>query len=106
MARAHAHRDRVARRENCMTASTAADIRGRLVQMLRRDLIGPGLQDHDLHRERLPERPSGWYVTGFLAPLPQSGQSEDEELPEEGDPMFGDDAGGDADAGPARAADD
>lgn len=90
-----------------MTGPTSADaVRARLVDTLRRDLVGPGPEDLDLQRERLPERPSGWYVTGFLAPLPEASQPADEELPEEGDPMFGDDAGGDAEAGPARAADD
>lgn len=94
-----------------MTAPTSTDIRARLVETLRRDLIGPGPQDIDLARERLKEKPSGWYVTGYLAPVPEpSGPSaeipEEGELFEEGDPLVGDDLGGDAEAGPARAADD
>ena len=94
-----------------MTAPTSTDIRARLVDTLRRDLIGPGPQDADLARERLKEKPSGWYVTGYLAPLPEpSGPSaeipEEGELFEEGDPLVGDDHGGDIEAGPARAADD
>jgi hypothetical protein len=94
-----------------MTAPTSTDIRARLVETLRRDLIGPGPQDADLARERLKEKPSGWYVTGYLAPVPEpSGPSaeipEEGELFEEGDPLVGDDLGGDTEAGPARAADD
>ena len=97
-----------------MMVPTSTDIRARLVELvetLRRDLIGPGPQDADLARERLKEKPSGWYVTGYLAPLPEpSGPSadipEDDDLFEEGDPLVGDDLGADSDAGPARAADD
>jgi hypothetical protein len=94
-----------------MTAPTSTAVRARLVETLRRDLIGPGPQDSDLARERLKEKPSGWYVTGFLAPVPEpSGPStqikEEDDLFEEGDPLVGNDLGADADAGPARAADD
>jgi hypothetical protein len=50
-----------------MTAS--AEVRPRLVDLLRRDLIGPHSDlDPDLARERLPERPSRWYVGGFIVP--------------------------------------
>lgn len=54
-----------------MTVPASTDIRARLVETLRRDLIGPGPQDADLARERLKEKPSGWYVTGYLAPVPE-----------------------------------
>jgi hypothetical protein len=89
-----------------MTSVTSVEVRDQLVQTLRRDVIGPGPDDIDLQRERLDDKPSGWYVTGFLAPLPEPGRDEQEELGEEGDPYFGDDIGGDAETGPARAADD
>ena len=89
-----------------MTSPTSAQIRERLVHTLRRDLIGPGPEDEDLQRERLNDKPSGWYVTGFLAPVPPTGEATDEELEEEGNPIFGDDDSGDAETGPARAADD
>jgi hypothetical protein len=49
-----------------MTSST--DIRARIVELFRRDLIGPGPGDSDLATERLNENPSRWYLTGFLAP--------------------------------------
>ena len=53
----------------------AEAVRGRLVDVLRRDLIGPGPEDADLHREVLAENPSRWYLTGFLAPSPEAGPS-------------------------------
>ena len=45
------------------------EVRERLVEALRLDLVGPGA-DHELAEERLPgwERPSKWYLTGFLIP--------------------------------------
>ena len=89
-----------------MTSVTSVEVRDHIVQTLRRDLIGPGPDDVDLQRERLDDKPSGWYVTGFLAPLPAQGRDTQEEPEEEGDPYFGDDMGGDAETGPARAADD
>lgn len=94
-----------------MTGPTSTNIRTSLVETLRCDLIGPGPQDADLARERLKERPSGWYVTGFLAPVPEP-DGPAAEVPQEdalldvGDPLVGDDLGADSDAGPARAADD
>ena len=46
----------------------SVDIRSAIVDVFRRDLVGPGPQDADLARERLNENPSRWYLTGFLAP--------------------------------------
>ena len=86
-----------------MTDSTS--VRARLVDMLRRDLIGPGPEDADLREERLKENRSRWYLTGFLAPAPE-GAGEADVPDEEGDPLFGDDAGADPETGRARAADD
>ena len=48
--------------------TSSVDIRARLVDLFRRDLIGPGPQDPDIAAERLNESPSRWYLTGFLAP--------------------------------------
>lgn len=61
--------------------TTSAEIRNRLVEVLRRDLIGPrpAPLDDDIARERLAEKPSRWYLTGFLAPS--------EEEPEKDDPV-------------------
>jgi hypothetical protein len=45
------------------------EVRERLVEALRLDLVGPGA-GHALAEERLPGwvRPSNWYLTGFLVP--------------------------------------
>ena len=91
--------------------ATATDVRQRLLDTLRRDLIGPGPHDGDIRRETLKENPSRWYLSGFLAPSPGGGVAgaaapERETLPEEGDPLFGDDLGADPEIGQARAADD
>jgi hypothetical protein len=51
-----------------MTAPISTDVRARLVETLRRNLIGPPPRDADLARERLKEKPSGWYVTGYFGP--------------------------------------
>jgi hypothetical protein len=52
-----------------MTA--AVDVRAKLVDLLRRDLIGPHPDlDPDLTREVLQdEKPSRWYVGGFIVPV-------------------------------------
>ena len=52
------------------TASTnSSTVRERLVEALKLDLVGPWA-GHELAEERLParERPSSWYLTGFLIP--------------------------------------
>lgn len=49
--------------------TSSLDVRTRLVEALRLDLVGPG-PGHALAGERLRgwERPSNWYLTGFLIP--------------------------------------
>jgi hypothetical protein len=49
--------------------TTSVEVRERLVEALRLDLVGPG-DGHALADERLPGwvRPSNWYLTGFLIP--------------------------------------
>ncbi|MBB5754676.1 DISARM system helicase DrmA [Prosthecomicrobium pneumaticum] len=63
--------------------TSSVDIRAHLVDLFRRDLIGPGPQDADLATERLNESPSRWYLTGFLAPaedpLGLEGEDEDDD---------------------------
>ncbi|MDX9754717.1 MAG: DISARM system helicase DrmA [bacterium] len=77
----------------------SADVRTTLIDALRLDLIGPGEKWGgdgrvlgDPH-EILPQRPSTWYLTGFLVPLDageeqrkdeQSTESLDEMTPEQG----------------------
>lgn len=49
--------------------ATSLEVRERLVEALKLDLVGPGA-GHELAEERLRgwERPSNWYLTGFLIP--------------------------------------
>lgn len=63
--------------------TTSAEIRARLLRTLRRDLVGPGLQDVDLARERLSENPSRWYLTGFIAPQDDEPAADDPVAQEE-----------------------
>ncbi len=88
-------------------AASAEQVRSRLVDTLRRDLIGPGPRDPDLVNEILGVKPSRWYLTGFLAPsLEGPALDEGTEPEDEGDPSFGEDEGADPELGQARAADD
>jgi hypothetical protein len=49
--------------------TTSAEVRAGLVDLLRRDLFGPHPErDNDLAREILSEKPSRWYVGGFIVP--------------------------------------
>ena len=47
---------------------TSEEVRAQIVEVFRRDLIGPGPQDADLATERLNENPARWYLAGFIAP--------------------------------------
>src|SRR5580704_11615984 len=91
-----------------------AEVRARLVDILRRDLVGPGPQDDDLARERLSENPSRWYLTGFIAPKEDQSPADDPAAQEEDEReaeqepgsgaggAAGDDAPGDAPAARRR----
>ena len=50
-------------------AATSLEVREQLVEALKLDLVGPW-KGHALEAERLPrrERPSNWYLAGFLIP--------------------------------------
>ena len=68
--------------------TTSVEVRERLVESLRLDLVGPWA-GHALAEEQLPGRvrPSNWYLTGFLIPSgtpPEQSADvdEDEELGE------------------------
>jgi hypothetical protein len=91
-------------------ALSAEQVRARLVDVLRRDLIGPGPQDADIARERLKENPSRWYLAGYIAPAPDTAgaaaAAAAAPLEDEGDPLIGEDEGSDPETGRARAADD
>ena len=47
---------------------TSAEVRNKLVEALRLDLVGPGTDLGD-PEEVLVQAPSRWYLTGFLVPL-------------------------------------
>ena len=62
---------------------TPETVRSQLVRALQLDLVGPS-PGHELADERLPawERPSNWYLTGFLIPSdspPQDAADVDED---------------------------
>ena len=74
--------------EDQVTAMTSLEVRERLVEALKLDLIGPWA-GHALAEERLPGhiRPSNWYLAGFLIPAgsppdESSDPDEDEDLEE------------------------
>jgi hypothetical protein len=66
--------------------ATSLEVRGRLVEALQLDLVGPWA-GHPFADERLEVRPSTWYLTGFLIPSgtppeQRSDLDEDEEIDE------------------------
>src|SRR5262245_1686320 len=76
---------------------TSLEIRGRLVDALALDLIGPE-PESPLAEEILPQPPTQWYLTGFLAPFDaepeqRSEVTSDEGLDQANDAGQGDDAG-------------
>ena len=77
------------------SVNASAEVRDRLIEALRLDLIGPRPRDEALHHERLPQAPSRWYLTGFLAPTgapdAQRAQDAEEELDEPSEPTQGGD---------------
>ena len=60
------------------------EVRGRLADLLRRNLIGPHLEpDPDLVREVIAsEAPSNRYLTGYLVPSPGGCRGRDRRLPQ------------------------
>src|ERR1035438_7443781 len=68
---------------------TSAEVRSKLVEALRLDLVGPGTNLGD-PKEVLPQAPSRWYLTGFLVPLgakteQKTDETADDELDQAGD---------------------
>ncbi len=75
---------------------TAHDVRLKLQEALRLDLVGPD-PDSELATETIDRPPSNWYLTGFLvptdAPAEQKGdETANEEVSQSGDDGAGDDA--------------
>jgi hypothetical protein len=82
---------------------TSSEVRQQLVDALRLDLIGP-CRDLGTADEVLPQRPSKWYLTGFLVPLDADpAQRVDEESADEVD-AAGDAGGTDDDTTPESTA--
>ena len=87
---------------------TPLEVRERLVEAIELDLVGPW-PGHPLAEEMLPgwERPSNWYLTGFLIPA-RSAEEEagdvdsDEEIEEAREDEGGDDGGEDPAAAKRR----
>lgn len=72
---------------------SSLDVRNQLVDILRRDLVGPRPDlDQDLAREVLSEKPSRWYVGGFIVPAYDGAAplipDEDETAEEVGDDLL------------------
>lgn len=61
---------------------TSVEVRRQLVQALQLDLIGPRAEIGDPN-EVLPQRPSSWYLTGFLVPLDADESQRGEETSDE-----------------------
>ncbi len=72
---------------------TSAQVRGKLVDALTLDLIGP-IDDPTRAEERLKESPSKWYLTGFLVTRDRPSRDlpkEEEDDEEDDDDLFGSD---------------
>lgn len=78
---------------------TSEQVRGKLVEALELDLVGPD-NTHAFAHELLPDSPTRWYLTGFLIPVdaPEN-QRYDETSTDELD-AGGEDEGATDDAGP------
>ena len=81
-----------------LSANPPADsvsVRRYLCDALRIDLVGPRPGDAALQHERLPQAPSRWYLTGFLAPgdapEEQLAQDSEEALDDPAEPLHGSD---------------
>ena len=86
-ARAAAAVEPVDRMTTLPPPETSAEVRDRLVDLLRRDLVGPHPDlDPDLAREVIAgSTPSSWYLTGFLAPRSDAPQAPEPEPDDEGE---------------------
>lgn len=91
---------------------SATAVRARLVDALRRDLIGPSVADTDIATELLSTNPSRWYLAGYIVPAPSETLLDrmedgvDDLALETGDPAVEPDEPADPETGIPRAADD
>lgn len=75
---------------------TSAEVRTKLVEALRLDLVGPGIDLGD-PTEILPQAPSRWYLTGFLVPLGAKAEQRTDETADDDLDQAGDSVGADED---------
>lgn len=80
----------------------AVEIRGKLVDALRLDLVGPSESLGDA-KEVLPQSPSRWYLTGFLVPLDAAPIDKRDETANDELDQAGESGGNDDDTPPERA---
>jgi hypothetical protein len=80
----------------------AVEVRGKLVEALELDLVGPtGLGDL---AEVLPQSPSRWYLTGFLVPIGAEKEQRSDEAAQEDLDQAGEFGGTDDDVPPEKLA--
>jgi Helicase conserved C-terminal domain len=79
------------------------EVRGKLVEALRLDLVGPG-DGLGNPVEVLPQSPSRWYLTGFLVPIGAGKEQRSDEAAQEEMDQPGESGGTDDDVPPERAA--
>lgn len=79
-----------------LVGATSAEIRSKLVEALKLDLVGPD-NTHPFAHEILPQSPRRWYLAGFLvpkaAPKEAKHSKDDEDEGEQGFEKDGDDQG-------------
>ncbi|MCE9636426.1 MAG: DISARM system helicase DrmA [Planctomycetes bacterium] len=82
----------------------SVEVRSRLVDALRLDLVGPDarIDADELINEVLPEAPSNWYLTGFLAPAAMPMEERGDDGGDEANDEGGDEGGADDGAAPER----
>ena len=82
--------------------TTSVQVRDELVEVLRRDLVGPRPADGDAE-EVLDQPPSRWYLTGFLVPYEAPDEQRCDETAQEGLDFGGDDGAAPEQASARRA---
>jgi hypothetical protein len=81
---------------------TSAQVRSKLVEALRLDLVGPGTDLGD-PQEVLTQAPSRWYLTGFLVPLGAKAEQRTDETADDELEQAGDGGGADEDVPTEKA---
>src|SRR5258708_38202901 len=82
---------------------SSVQIRGKLVDALRLDLVGPSETLGD-QKEILPQSPSRWYLSGFLVPLDAAPEDKRDETANAEVDQAGETGGTEDDSAPERPA--